>query len=203
MFTGLIRELGKVESFSGGFLKVKARHKAGMGDSIAVNGACLTVVAHDDSSFTVELSHESKEVLAVENYSGKVHIEPAMRLSDRVEGHIVQGHVDCVGEILKVDKSKSSWDFYITIPEEFMKYVVPKGSITVDGISLTVNDVEKDRFRLTLIPHSLENTLFLNYEARRRVNIETDMFARYIYYMFKKKDKSLSWDEVDRISSLY
>ncbi len=202
MFTGLIRELGEVESFNGGFLKVKAKHKAGLGDSIAVNGACLTVVAFDNGSFTVELSHESKDVLAVENYKGKVHIEPAMKLSDRVEGHIVQGHVDCIGEILEIDKSQNSWDFYIKIPDEFMKFVVPKGSIAVDGISLTVNDVEKDKFRLTLIPHSLENTLFLSYEKGRKVNIETDMFARYIYYMFNKK-KPLSWDEVDRISSLY
>lgn len=202
MFTGLIRETGKVKSFSGGFLTIEAKHKAKIGDSIAVNGACLTVTQSNDSSFTVELSHESKEVLAVENYKDTVHIEPAMKLSDRVEGHIVQGHVDCIGEITKIDKAKVSWDFYVTIPAEFMKFVIPKGSITVDGISLTVNDVSKDSFRLTIIPHSLENTLFLNYTKGQRVNIETDMFARYLYHMFNK-EKKLTWGDVDRINLMY
>ena len=202
MFTGLIRELGVVKSFSGGKLTIEAKHRAGIGDSIAVNGACLTVIKATDTTFTVELSHESRDVLAIENYRGKVHIEPAMRLSDRVEGHIVQGHIDCIGEILTIDKSKTSWDFHIKIPTEFMQFIIPKGSITVDGISLTINDVEKDSFRLTITPHSLQNTLFLNYETKRKVNIETDMFARYIYHMFNKK-KSLSWDDIDKINFTY
>lgn len=202
MFTGLIRELGEVVSFNGTELTVKAKHKAGLGDSIAVNGACLTVTKFTETTFTVELSHESKAVLAHENYQGKVHIEPAMKLSDRLEGHVVQGHVDCIGEIINIDKKSSSWDFYISAPKEFMKFIIPKGSITIDGVSLTINDVDKNGFRLTLIPHSLENTLFLGYEKGNRVNIETDMFARYVYHMFNKKEK-LSWSEVDRMSFLY
>jgi len=202
MFNGLIRELGVVESFSNSALKIKAKHRAKIGDSIAVNGACLTVIAFDESSFTLELSPESKNILAIENYKGLVHIEPAMRLSDRIEGHIVQGHVDTIGEIEKIQKSENSYDIFIKVKKEFLKFIIPKGSITIDGVSLTVNSVFEDSFRLTIIPHTFENTLFKSYKKGSRVNIETDMFARYLYHMFSKKEK-LSWSEVDSIMSFY
>ena len=202
MFTGLIREIATVKSFSGSKLTIESELYPSNGDSIAINGACLTVVETSKTEFSVELSPESASVLALENYKDKVHIEPAMKLSDRVEGHIVQGHVDCVGEVVRIEKSGNSTDFYIKIPKENAKYLVPKGSITVDGVSLTINDVKETTFRLTIIPHTIKNTLFKRYKVGTRVNIETDMFARYIYHMFKK-EKNLSWDEVDRIMASY
>ena len=202
MFTGLIREIATVKNFANSKLTISSTLHPRLGDSIAINGACLTVTETSVTEFSVELSPESASVLAIENYKGKVHIEPAMRLSDRVEGHIVQGHIDCVGEIVRIEKSGNSTDFYITIPKENSKFLVPKGSITVDGVSLTINDVKDNTFRLTIIPHTIKNTIFSRYKIGTRVNIETDMFARYVYHIFKK-EKTLSWDEVDRIMASY
>ena len=194
--------MAKVESFSNNILTLKANYKPKIGDSIAVNGACLTVIKIAGNSFSVELSPESTKILALENYKNYVHMEPAMQMGDRFEGHIVQGHVDCVGIIKKIDKSGNSTDFYISLPKEFIKYVIPKGSITIDGVSLTVNEVFENSFRLTIIPHTIEITLFKTYKIGSKVNIETDMFARYVYNMFKK-DNKLSWGDVDRIMASY
>ncbi|WP_198305936.1 riboflavin synthase [Arcobacter vandammei] len=202
MFTGLIREMAKVSSFSNNILTLKANYTPKIGDSIAVNGACLTVVKISNGTFSVELSPESTSLLALENYKNEVHIEPAMQLGDRFEGHIVQGHIDCVGTIEKIEKNGNSTDFYIKVPKEFIKYMINKGSVAIDGVSLTINEVLKDSFRLTIIPHTIQNTLFKTYKVGSRVNIETDLFARYVYNMFKKDD-SLSWGDVDRIMAHY
>ena len=199
MFTGLIREIATVKSFSNNLLVLKAKYKPNIGDSIAVNGACLSVVWIRGDEFGVELSHESQKILATQNFKENVHIEPAMRLSDRLEGHIVQGHIDCVGKIIKIENGS---DFYISIPSEFIKFVIPKGSITVDGVSLTVNEVFEDSFRLTIIPITLKHTLFNSYMINDLVNIETDMFARYIYHMFNKKNQ-VSWEQIDKMMALY
>ncbi|MCI0500410.1 MAG: riboflavin synthase [Epsilonproteobacteria bacterium] len=205
MFTGLIREMAQVESFVGSLLTIKASYKPKIGDSIAINGACLTVVKIGNNSFSVELSPESRSVLALENYKSDVHIEPAMMMGDRFEGHIVQGHVDCIGKIVAVKNNGNSADFFIELPSEYIKFVISKGSITVDGVSLTVNEViqNKNQFRLTIIPHTIENTLFKTYKINSKVNIETDMFARYVYNLFAKKGKNMSWDDVDKIMASY
>jgi len=203
MFTGLIREMAEVENFANNILTLRANYKPSIGDSIAINGACLTVIEVYDGSFSVELSPESQSVLAMENYTGKVHMEPAMMMGDRFEGHIVQGHVDCIGSITDIVENGNSTDFFISIPKTYSKYIIPKGSITIDGISLTVNEVLENSFRLTIIPHTIENTLFRDYTVNTKVNVETDMFARYIFNMFKKEDNNLSWDSVDRIMSSY
>ena len=203
MFTGLIRELATVKSMENDFLTLSAEYKPNIGDSIAINGACLTVVKLGNAEFTVELSAETKSLLAVENLQGNVHIEPAMRLSDRLEGHIVQGHVDTVGTIINISKSEKAYDFFIEVPEKFIKFIIPKGSITIDGVSLTVNSVEDNSFRLTIIPHTMENTLFETYQIGSLVNIETDMFARYLYHMFGSKEKTVSWDTIEGIMARY
>ncbi|MDX4012666.1 riboflavin synthase [Aliarcobacter skirrowii] len=202
MFTGLIREMAKVESFSNNILTLKAEYIPKIGDSIAVNGACLTVIKIGNKNFSVELSPESSSILALENYKNEVHIEPAMQMGDRFEGHIVQGHIDCVGVVEKIEKNGNSTDFYIKVPKEFLKYMISKGSVAIDGVSLTINEVLKSSFRLTIIPHTIQNTLFRNYKVGSKVNIETDMFARYIYNMFNKKD-NLSWSDVDKIMAAY
>ena len=204
MFTGLIREMAKVVSLNNSLLTLKAKYSPKVGDSIAINGACLTAVKVTKDTFTVELSPESQEILAMENYKNEVHIEPAMMMGDRFEGHIVQGHVDCLGTISAIESNGNSTDFFIKLDKQYFKYVIPKGSITVDGVSLTVNEVLKDSFRLTVIPHTIKNTLFKTYTIGTKVNIETDMFARYVYNMFKGNSKEdISWADVDNIMATY
>ena len=203
MFTGLIREMASVTSFNNNILEVKAEYRPKVGDSIAINGACLTVVDVKDNSFCVELSPESQSVLVMKNYVDKVHIEPAMMMGDRFEGHIVQGHVDCIGTITSIIENGNSTDFFISLPDKHSKFVISKGSVTIDGVSLTINEVLKDSFRLTIIPHTIENTLFQNYTVNSQVNVETDMFARYIHNMIKPSENSLEWADVDKIMSSY
>ena len=147
MFTGLIREIANVKSLSGSTLSIRAKYKAKLGDSIAINGACLTVVKVLGDGFSVELSPESQKLLAMENYKNEVHIEPAMMMGDRFEGHVVQGHVDTIGTIKKIQNSGNSFDVFIEVEKKFIAYIVPKGSITIDGVSLTVNDVNGTIFR--------------------------------------------------------
>ena len=198
--------MGKVVSFQNNYLTVKAKYNPKIGDSIAINGACLTVVKTSNDTFTVELSPESQNILAMENYKDEVHMEPAMMMGDRFEGHIVQGHVDCLGTIKAIKQNGNSTDFFVSLPSEYLKYVIPKGSISIDGVSLTVNEVLKDSFRLTIIPHTVKNTLFNRYKVGTKVNLETDMFARYIFNMFKsndKKDSGMSWNDVDKIMANY
>ena len=203
MFTGLIREVAKVESFDNGKLKIKSKHKAKVGDSIAINGVCLTVTDTFDDGFYLNVASETRSIIDDSKFQGFVHLEPAMRLSDRVEGHIVQGHVDTIGEVIKINKLKNGVDYYIKVPKDKIKYIVPKGSIAIDGVSLTINEVYNDSFRLTIIPHTLENTLIKNYQVGTKVNIETDMFARYVEHILSRKDdnkNALSWSEIDAIN---
>ena len=202
MFTGLIREFAHVVGYEDNLLILQAKHKPSIGDSIAINGVCLTVVSLFDGGFRVELSLETRALIALENLQGKVHMEPALSLSDRLDGHMVQGHVDCLGVLQKIEKRENGVDMYVTLPKEFMHLVIPKGSIAIDGVSLTINEVGKSDFRLTIIPHTFEKTLFKSYKIGRRINIETDLFARYIYHMFKR-DKGLDWSSVDRIMASY
>jgi riboflavin synthase len=206
VFTGLIREMAKVVSLKNSYLTLSAIYNPKIGDSIAINGACLTVIKVTSDTFTVELSPESQKILAMENFRNEVHIEPAMMMGDRFEGHIVQGHVDCLGTIKSIKSNGNSTDFFISLPSEYARYIISKGSVTIDGVSLTVNEVLKNSFRLTIIPHTVNNTLFKNYKVGTKVNLETDMFARYIYNMFKKddkKDNGLSWNDVDKIMANY
>lgn len=203
MFTGLIREIAHVKSLVGSKLAIRAKYKAKLGDSIAINGACLTVIEVLDDGFIVELSPESQKLLAMENYKNEVHIEPAMMMGDRFEGHVVQGHVDAMGEIKEIKNNGNSFDVFIKIDKRFIPYIIPKGSITVDGVSLTVNEVFDESFRLTIIPHTMRETLFKNYKKGSHVNIETDMFARYVAHIISHKKNSLTWDDIDSISARY
>jgi len=204
MFTGLIREMATVQTYRNNELTLKASYVPKIGDSIAINGACLTVVKLQHGSFTVELSPETQAYIATENLKGKVHIEPAMQMGERFEGHIVQGHVDCLGEVTEIKDNGNSVDFFISIPEEHRRFLIPKGSVTVDGVSLTINEVTETGFRLTIIPHTMKESLFGSYTRGHKVNIETDMFARYIYHLFNPEKKaSVSWADIDKIAALY
>lgn len=203
MFTGLIREIAHVKSLAGSTLTIRAKHKAKIGDSIAINGACLTVIKVSNDGFSVELSPESQKLLAMENYKNEVHIEPAMMMGDRFEGHVVQGHIDCIGTIKEIRNNGNSFDVFISVDKKYIPYIIPKGSITVDGVSLTVNEVFADSFRLTIIPHTMKETLFKNYKKGSHVNIETDMFARYVSHIIAHQKQTLSWDEVESITARY
>jgi len=205
MFTGLIREIATVKSYRNNTLSIKSKYRARLGDSIAVNGVCLTVTKINRDGFNLELSDETRSIVDKSKISGRVHIEPAMQLSDRFEGHIVQGHIDCVGEVLNIMKGENSLDFIIKVEPRCVLYIIPKGSITIDGVSLTINDVYDDSFRLTIIPHTLKNTLINEYEIGTKLNIETDFFARYIEHILKnrKENRGISWNDIDRIQMCY
>jgi len=202
MFTGLIREFADVRHFDRNTVSLKANYTPRIGDSIAVTGVCLSVVSLDQEGFSVELSEETRQHIAVENLKGKVHIEPALSMGDKLDGHMVQGHIDCIGHIQRIEKKGVGVDVMVSIPEAYMKFIIPKGSVAIDGVSLTVNDVLKEMFRLTIIPITWEKTLFGGYRVGQKVNVETDMFARYIYHMFKDKNP-LDWNSIDRILASY
>jgi len=205
MFTGLIREIATVKSYQNNILTIKSKHPAKLGDSIAINGVCLTVIKVHSDGFDLELADETRSIIDESKISGQVHMEPAMMMNDRFEGHIVQGHVDCVGTVSQIRKRENATDFIITVDKKYIAHIIPKGSITIDGISLTVNDVGANNFRITIIPHTLKETLMKNYKVGTKLNIETDVFARYIDHILahRSSKKSMSWDDVDNIQMTY
>ncbi|HDZ5085874.1 TPA: riboflavin synthase [Campylobacter jejuni] len=203
MFNGLIREIAKVQSYQNNTLSLKANYRPNLGDSIAVNGTCLSVTKLYEGGFEVELSRESRTHIAIENLKDKVHIEPALRYGDRIDGHLMQGHIDFIGILEKIQKDENGVDFYISLPKEAMKLMAAKGSIGIDGVSLTINEILKNSIRLTIIPITFKETLFKEYKIGRKINIESDLLARYIYAQLQGKNKGLSWEEVERISYLY
>ena len=205
MFTGLIREIATAKSYKNNILTIQSKHKAKLGDSIAINGVCLTVIKVHSDGFDLELADETRSIIDESKISGAVHMEPAMMMNDRFEGHIVQGHVDCVGTVSQITKRENGTDFIIKVDKKYIAHIIPKGSITIDGISLTVNDVHADSFRITIIPHTLKNTLMKNYKVGTKLNIETDVFARYIDHILahRSSKKSMSWDDVDTMQMSY
>ncbi len=204
MFTGLIRDIGDVVSDSNHILTIKSTLKPKIGDSIAVNGVCLTVVAINSNSFCVEAADETRSIVPPQKLKGRVHLEPAMRMGDRFEGHIVQGHIDTTGEVVSIHKGDNATEFTIEVDAKYIPYIVPKGSIAIDGVSLTVNRVFNNAFTLAIIPHTLQNTLIRDYKINSIINIETDMFARYIEHILTYRNltphKAPSWEEIDAIS---
>lgn len=202
MFNGLIREIAEVVSYNDSILRLRAKHRPNLGDSIAVNGACLSVIELFGDGFSVELSLESRTHLATENLKGRVHIEPAMRLSDRVDGHLVQGHIDAIGEISRIDKRENGVDIYVNLPDGVMPLMADKGSVCVEGVSLTINEVLPNAIRLTIIPITFRESLFAEFKVGRRVNIESDLLARYVARQLGFK-KELTWETAERFLSLY
>ena len=203
MFTGLIREIGTVTDDRNHILTIRSSLRPQIGDSIAVNGVCLTVVEVLKGAFRIEAADETRRIVPSEKLKGRVHLEPAMQMGDRFEGHIVQGHVDTVATLREIRRGENATEYIFTVDPEQIPYIVPKGSVTVDGVSLTINEVGDDWFRLTIIPHTVENTLFRDYRVGTRVNIETDLFARYIEHILRRREagkKGMSWAEIDAMS---
>lgn len=189
MFTGLIQSVGKVQSLKrqgdSAQLQVSSDlvdNDLQLGESIAVNGACLTVTAWDKSSFTVDISPETMHCTTLGKLAPNqlVNLERALRLSDRLGGHLVSGHIDCVATVRRRHQDQNAIRFEFAVPPEVMRYLVEKGSVAVDGISLTVNRVEDDMFAVAVIPHSLEMTTLNTCREGSQVNIETDLLGRYV-----------------------
>ena len=205
MFSGLVKTIGIVKKFSGETITIQSDIKPKIGASIAVNGICLTVTRYKDGEFDAILSKESRDNIAIENLKGKAHLEEALMLNDRLDGHIVQGHIDCIGIITKIQQNENGVDFYIRFNQEKAPLIVPKGSIAIDGISLTINSLQNDVFKLTIIPHTFYNTLFHTYKINRRVNIETDIINRSIHHILQhtQRKSTPKWSDIDSILSSY
>ncbi|QWV94624.1 riboflavin synthase [Geomonas oryzisoli] len=189
MFTGLIETVGELVSIerrgASGSLTVKTSlplDEIRIGDSIAINGACLTVVRKGGGAVTFDVSPETIDRTAFKNLKGgaPLNMERAMRLSDRLDGHLVSGHVDCVATITERREVANNIVFSFRFPAEFAKYIAAKGSVAIDGISLTVNEVEPDSFSVNIIPHTAAKTTLLSKRVGDEVNIETDLLCRYL-----------------------
>ena len=206
MFTGLIADVGTVRNFSqqgaSAQLQVTSSLVADgltLGESIAVNGACLTVVRWDKNSFTVDVSPETLACTTLGRIQiGKqVNLERALRLSDRLGGHLVSGHIDCIATVKRRYRDQNAIRFEFGVQGDVMRYIAPKGSVAVDGISLTVNKVEGDTFSVAVIPHSLERTTLINCREGVQVNIETDLLGRYVERLLHGQGEVATTGKVD------
>jgi riboflavin synthase len=187
MFTGIVAAVGRVTETTASAAGLKLRVDAGglplddvqIGDSIAVNGVCLTVVSLDTDAFDVDVSHETLECATGFAHGSTVNLEKALRLSDRLGGHLVSGHVDGRGVVERFEPVGDNKLLEIDVPAELARYVARKGSVAVDGVSLTVNAVDGNRFTANLIPHTLAHTNLNRLHPGAEVNIEIDLLARY------------------------
>lgn len=191
MFTGIVEEVGVVASLDGPDLCVRASHVMDglkLGDSISVNGACLTVVDRNEGGFRVELSPETLRRTSLGNLSANkvVNLERPLAVSDRLGGHIVQGHVDATGRVSSSKPEEDCVILRVTCPKRLMPYIVEKGFIAVDGISLTVVKKGTSSFILSVIPYTLDNTNLKQLVIGERVNLETDIVAKYIESLLVK-----------------
>jgi len=192
MFSGIVQAVGVIERVEPLEAGVRLTIEAGMlglsdarvGDSIAVNGACMTVTSISGGRFTVDVSRESLNVTAGLRTPGRVNLEKAMALGERIDGHLVTGHVDGIGEVTAFEQLGESWRLQVRAPKELARCIARKGSITVDGVSLTVNRVEDQSqgtvFEVNLIRHTLEVTTLSRLAKGAKVNLEIDLLARYV-----------------------
>ncbi len=193
MFTGIVSAIGRIvrtESREKGLrLAIDAGpldlQDVGIGDSIAINGVCLTVVAITGRVFEVDVSQESIDCTVGLGERGSVNLEKSLRLADRLGGHLVAGHVDGVGEVVAFDPVGENRRLVVRAPRELARYIARKGSVTVQGVSLTVNRVEDTQFEINLIPHTLDMTTLQHLAPGARVNLEVDLIARYVERMLE------------------
>jgi riboflavin synthase len=199
MFTGIVAAVGKITSISplgdqanaGVRLAVDAgglpMADVNIGDSIALNGACMTVISKTDNGFTVDVSRESLNRTAGLDKQGEVNLEKALTLAERLGGHLVSGHVDGLGSVIKFEPVGESWELVVQAPKDLAKYLAYKGSVVVNGVSLTVNQVRDAadgcEFSINLIPHTIEVTTLKHLKPGVQVNLEIDLIARYVERM--------------------
>ena len=192
MFSGIIQAVGTIEQVEPLEKGVRLTIEAGVlglgktkiGDSIAMNGACMTATSISGNRFTVDVSRESLDVTVGLGAPGPVNLEKSMALGDSIDGHLVTGHVDGVGEVAAFERLGESWRLAVRAPKDLGRYIAKKGSVTVNGVSLTVNRVEDGpagaTFEVNLIPHTLEVTTLSRLAAGAKVNLEIDLLARYV-----------------------
>jgi len=190
MFTGIVEAVGEIESLDlcGGDVRLRVKtndldlSKIQLGDSIATNGVCLTVASLRENSYESDVSSETLSVTAIDSWvvGTKVNLERALKIDMRLGGHLVLGHVDGVGEVINRYSDARSERFRILAPKSLAKYIAQKGSVTVDGTSLTINKVDGSEFELNIVPYTLENTVMGTYQPGSKVNLEVDVIARYV-----------------------
>ncbi|TQV74085.1 riboflavin synthase [Aliikangiella marina] len=190
MFTGIIESVGTIESIESKSGDKRFKINVGkldmsdvaLGDSIACNGVCLTAIAFDDHSYTADVSGESLKLTSLGDIAvgASCNLEKALTPTTRLGGHLVSGHVDGIGEVVSVKTESRSIQYQIKAPQELAKYIAKKGSITVDGISLTVNEIDGETFMLNLVPHTLQETNAKEWQPGVKVNLEVDLLARYL-----------------------
>lgn len=177
MFTGIVRDVGRVVSFDGSRLVVETSVEGVPGDSIAIDGICLTVVAPHDGRLTFDVVPET--LGRVKPFGEEVNVEPPLRAGDPLGGHYVQGHVDGVGRVQSVEAEGDGLRVFVEAPADVLRFAVEKGSIAVDGVSLTVADVAEDAFAVALVPHTLAGTTLATLVPGQAVNLEADILAKY------------------------
>ncbi|MCK5913194.1 MAG: riboflavin synthase [Desulfuromusa sp.] len=206
MFTGLIQSVGKVHSLKQQHGSAQLQISSSLvdddlqlGESIAVDGACLTVTAWGNGHFTVDISPETLKCTTLGQLRANqpVNLERAMRLSDRLGGHLVSGHIDCIATVRRRYQDQNAIRFDFSVPQEVIRYLVEKGSVAIDGISLTVNQVGADMFSVAVIPHSLEMTTLKDCREGTQVNIETDLIGRYVERLLQSKRESQNEPKVN------
>lgn len=199
MFTGIVEEIGKIKAIKKGKnsarLVINAKkvlEDVKLGDSIAVNGVCLTVTEFSNSEFGVDVMHESlrKSSLSTLKNDSSVNLERAMLLNGRFGGHIVSGHIDGTGEIINIKNDDNAIWYTISAKDKIMKYIIEKGSITIDGISLTVANLSESDFSVSIIPHTQEETILKMKKIGDIVNLENDCIAKYVESLLNFKEKS-------------
>ena len=204
MFTGIVKATGEIAAMQkiGGDVRLSIRSTGlpfasyDVGESIAVNGVCLTAVALRDDGFDTDVSTETLDVTGLGQLAvgSAVNLEPSLSLADRLGGHLVSGHVDCVGQVTQREADARSIRLQFELPQEYARYVAKKGSICVDGVSLTINEVSGNHFDLNIIPHTAETTIVGSYAVGTTVNIEVDMLARYVERLLERDDGSITKD---------
>src|SRR6478735_6894089 len=178
MFTGIVQERGRVASFDGGRLVIESQIEAGIGDSVAVDGVCLTVADSQNGTLVFDVMVETLNRAKL--FGAEVNLEPALRAGEALGGHYVQGHVDGVGTVRSVDPEGEGKRIWIDAPAELLRYVVEKGSIALQGTSLTVAAVDDRGFAVALIPHTLQETTLDGLAPGDKVNLEVDVLAKYV-----------------------
>ena len=194
MFTGIIEKIGKVSHVTEKNISQVIAIRiddftSALGDSICINGVCLTVEDIDDNVYSFSISPETYNLSNFKNIkmNDDVNIEKSLTINKLLSGHIVQGHVDTCSEITELKKIDNSWYVKIKIDSTYMKYIIQKGSITIDGVSLTINEVYNDEFSVMVIPHTYSNTIFKNYKIGSILNTEIDILAKYIEKLGNKE----------------
>ena len=178
MFTGIVRERGRIVSFDDGKLVLDSTLQPEIGDSVSVDGICLTVTGRDNGRLSFDVMPETMS--RGKPFRAEVNLEPALRIGDPLGGHYVQGHVDGVGRVRGVDREGDDVRLRIEAPREILRYCIEKGSITIDGVALTITALDDDTFAVALVPHTLAVTTLGAAEPGDEVNLEADVLAKYV-----------------------